>query len=72
MTLYYYVVSGKGDDIVVHSKHRKKETAERRLAVKKRQFQEAGIERDARIVEEHGYMNMALPSILRAKTEGLI
>lgn len=72
MTLYYYVVSGKGDDVVVHSKHRKKETAERRLATKRRQFQEAGIERDARIVEEYGYMDMALPSILRTKERGLI
>ncbi len=71
MTLYYFVVSFAGDDFVVHSKHRKKEAAEKRLASKVRLFRAAGIEREARIVEEYWYKDLCVPDFLRAKTEGL-
>jgi hypothetical protein len=71
MTLYYFVVSGKGDDFVVHSKHRKKEAAEKKLTSKVRLFRAAGIEREARIIEEYWYKDLCVPHVLRAKAEGL-
>lgn len=65
MTWHYVVSTAKdGSDQVVHSKHRDVSAAQKRIAIKQKQFRTAGVERKIKIVEAEGWM-LAIPSTLR-------
>lgn len=69
---WFYVVShtenaSRDDDMIVHSKHRTRPSAEQRIRVKLRQFNTAGVPRRCFVIEEEGW-HLSAPSIIRAGT----
>lgn len=64
--IWYYVVSrGQPGDVVVHSRHRHRNVAERKLAEKQKKIREVNLERKMEIVELEGYQDTWLhPSLV--------
>jgi hypothetical protein len=66
--IWYYVVSrGKPGDVVVHSRHLRRDVAERKLAEKERKIREVNLERELKIVELEGYQDTWLHPMLAEK-----
>lgn len=64
--IWHYVVSSnkRGLDPVVHSKHRTKDAAQKRVQAKQKQFKAAGVFRHVWIMEEEGW-HLGLPPAIK-------
>lgn len=55
---WFFLVSQtkQNEDLVVHSKHRTQNAAEKRIPIKQRRFQSAGLERTLKIVKSETWI----------------